>query len=454
MSDETPAVPEGPSVLLGFRVKNVRSFRDEAHLSLLATTLAEAAVVREVPWREDGATVRVLPVAGIFGANASGKTTLLRAMDDMRSLVLGSFRTGNPTGGIPRKPFLLDPSAVTRPSRFEIDLVLGGIRYEYGFAVDDDHVKEEWAVRYPRGRAALIFERHNNTLKYGASDRTKSRAIEELLRPNALFLSTAAAANHPLLLPLYSWFERNLLLAEAGSRPHRQSLTTLLLEKEDTRAQVLGLLRAADLGVTGARRNQVDLDPEGRALIVQGLRLLIGQTNDAIGLDDAASIEAMDIRLTHTGVDGEVEFAPEDESMGTSIWLGLVGPVIDVLSKGSVLLADELDASLHPALVTQLVRLFQDPQTNPHRAQLIFNSHDVTLLGDSVGDRLIGRDQVWFTEKRNDGSAHLYPLSDLDPRKSEAMARRYLSGRYGAVPILSPQEFDAVAELITGGTRG
>ena len=91
--------------------------------------------------------------------------------------------------------------------------------------------------------------------------------------------------------------------------------------------------------------------------------------------------------------------------------------------------------------------------SNPRRAQLVFNSHDATVLGDSVGDRLIGRDQVWFTEKHSDGSTRLYPLADLDPRKEEAIGRRYLAGRYGARPILSRQEFDATAELITSGDR-
>ena len=131
------------------------------------------------------------------------------------------------------------------------------------------------------------------------------------------------------------------------------------------------------------------------------------------------------------------------------MWFGLIGPVVSALRTGSVFLADELDASLHPALVAQLIRLFQQPETNPRRAQLIFNSHDATLLGDAVTDRLLGRDQIWFVEKRKDGASHLFPLIDLDPRKQESIGKRYLAGRYGATPIVSAQEFAAAAELIT-----
>jgi len=101
-----------------------------------------------------------------------------------------------------------------------------------------------------------------------------------------------------------------------------------------------------------------------------------------------------------------------------------------------------------PSLVRQLIRLFQDPISNPRRAQLVFNSHDMTILGDSASDRLIGRDQIWFTEKCDDGSTSLYSLADLEPRKSEAIGRRYLAGHSGATPNLSNQEFEAAAKLV------
>ena len=194
-----------PSVLLAFKARNVLSFRDEFEFSMLATALAETDARRSVEWREDGRPIDVLPVAAIFGANASGKTNVLRAMHDMRSLVLQSFRQA-PTGGIPQKTFRLDPASAHAPSMFEIDIVLGGVRHEYGFEFDRERVIEEWAIRYPRGRSALLFHRHGKDVEVGTVERAKSRAVTELLRPNALFLSTAAQTNHPVLLPLYEWF--------------------------------------------------------------------------------------------------------------------------------------------------------------------------------------------------------------------------------------------------------
>ncbi len=441
----------GVSVLLAFRGENVRSFRDEFELSLVASSLADKSAVRQVAWREGGRPVGVLPVAAVFGANGSGKSNLVRAMDDMRGHVLHSFRGGSPTGGIPRRPFLLDPEARRAPSRFEVDVVLAGVRHEYGFVLDDERVLEEWAYRYPHGKAALLFRRHDSDVDLGAVERVKGRAVMELLRPNALFLSTAASANHPALLPLYAWFGRNLRLAEANSRQFRQALTTQLLDQESRRESVLALLRAADLGVTGAKKHE--LDPVMRERLQRAVRILAGTEGEPDGIDEGPAFEELGVRLVHQGVGGEVELDAQDESLGTLVWFGLVGPVVDALADGAVFLADELDASLHPALVAELVRLFQDPTTNPRRAQLVFNSHDATLLGDSTGERLLGRDQIWFTEKRADGSSRLYPLADLDPRKEEAVGRRYLAGRYGATPILSRQEFDATADLITSGDR-
>lgn len=416
---------------------------------MLATTLAQADCVRQVGWREGGRPLGVLPAAGIFGANATGKSNMLRAMHDMRLHVLQSFRFGNPTGGVSRRPYLLDPASRTAPSRFEVDLVLNGVRHEYGFVLDDTRILEEWAYRYPRGRPAMLFHRHADTVDLGSVERAKGRAVTELLRPNALFLSTAASANHAVLLPLYAWFERNLLLAEANSRQFRQALTAQLLEDPGARERVLAFLRAADLGVTGAQ--MVEPDPVTRERMQRAVRIILGQEEEPDPAADGPAFASFGLMLVHRVNDIEVAMGAEDESLGTLVWFGLAGPVLTAITDGSVLLADELDASLHPALVAELVRLFQDPATNPRRAQLIFNSHDAALLGEPGGIGPLGRDQVWFTEKRDDGSSRIYGLADLAPRKEEAIGRRYLAGRYGAVPILSRQQF---ADAVRGPAKG
>ena len=438
-------------MMLSFRATNARSFLKPLELSLLATSMAESDVVREVPWREGGSSLRVLPVAGVFGANSSGKSNALRVMQDFRALILRSFRHSDPEGGIDgRHPFRLDRAAQSLPTRYEIDLILHGVRHEYGCVIDDERVHQEYCYHYPKGRAALIFERKGDSIELGSQERAKGRAVVELLRPNALFLSTAASAGHAQLLPLYQWFGRNLRLAESESRPFRQALTTMMLDNEESRQQVLALLHAADLGITSA--GKVPLDPVMHDRFRRASRILSG-TEEEPEAEDFPAFEQLGVQFYHQSTDGDVAFDSVDESLGTRVWFGLIGPVVEALRDGSVFLADELDASLHPALVSQLIRLFQNPASNPRRAQLIFNSHDATLLGDAVSDRQLGRDQIWFVEKHADGGSQLYPLVDLEPRKQEAIGKRYLAGRYGAIPILSSDEFAAAAELITASPR-
>jgi AAA15 family ATPase/GTPase len=448
---ERDAQPGLWTMMLAFRAANARSFRDPIEFSLEATAMSEAGVPREVPWRQGGGhPLRVLPAAAIFGANASGKTSFLRVMDDMRRLVLTSFKSGDRSTRIPRRPFLLDPDYEDAPSSYEIDLVIDGIRYEYGFVVDSSRVISEYALRYPRGKAATIFRRNHDDIHLGEEHRSKGRAISEILRPNALYLSAAAAADHPGLRPLYSWFDSNLKICEASSRQSRWAYTTHLMTHGNYREKILAMLHIADLGITDARIREPD--PEMTERIKRIVKLVQQEMEIEESPASPHDIQLLRIALSHRGKLDSVELDSRDESLGTLVWLGLVGPVLEALARGTVLLADELESSLHPALVAQLVRIFQNANSNPHGAQLIFNSFEADLLGNSVEDRILGRDQVWFTEKLHDGSTRLYPLTDLNPRKAEAVGRRYLAGRYGATPIVSDAEFDALADIVTSET--
>ncbi len=461
--------PAAPSVLLEFRAENARSFKDEFVLSMEASAMAEERYVRSVPWRDGDSRLRVLPVAGVFGANASGKSNLLKVMCDMRDQVVTSFRSGVSGGGIKRWPFRLDQQSLELPSRYEVDLVLHGVRWEYGFELNDTEVISEWACRYPRGRAALLFDREGDEVRLGTTGRSHSRAVQRLLRKNALFLSTAAATAHPVLSSLYQWFQRNLRLADAQSRWTHQMLTAELLRDPSSHEAALQFLRAADLGITEVRLQE--LAPDSREWLRRVISTLKGHEDspeDETHSTLTDHIEPTRIKLLHQGTDGDFEIDDEEESLGTLTWLSLAGPVLYSLATGTVLLADELDASLHPDLVALLVSLYQGPETNPNKAQLIFNSHDTTLMGRTSGERLqgrnqiwhdaalekergatgaerlLGRDQIWFTQKLNDGRTQLYPLINFKPRKQEAIATRYLDGWYGAKPIISPTEFETV----------
>ena len=223
------------------------------------------------------------------------------------------------------------------------------------------------------------------------------------------------------------------MLATAGNRWLRAAFTAELATDEVLRSRVLGLLRAADRTAVDIEVVQPDADTLDK---LRQVSRILGRDNES---DEDVLVEC-ELQLLHRGDGRNVAFDSEDESQGTQVWIGLVGPVLDALANGSILLVDEIDASLHPHLVARLVDLFQDPKTNPHCAQLVFNAHDTNILGNPESHAL-GRDQIWLTEKNEGGASHLYSLSDFRPRRDESIERGYLSGRYGAIPELDPMAF-------------
>ena len=424
------------SALVTFTAHNARSYRHPVTLSLQATRVANAEVVRDL-LTASANPERLLPVAGVFGANASGKSNILKAMADMRAMVLTSF--ANRARGVStfHRPFLLDGDAAEGPSEFLVELILNGIWWQYGCEVDDQRVLREFAYHYPRGRQALVFERDVDEVSFGAVFRSAGRSLLPLMRENALLLSICGAAENVQIGPLYQWWSDNLLLATSTNRTVRSAFTAGLAKDDAARRRVLDMLRAADLGLTDLLVVRPDAETLDRLR-----RLAKSLQRDEEGEDEFV-IEDQ-VQLIHRSAQGEVRFEPEAESMGTQVWVGLIGPVLQALDMGSVLLVDELDACLHPLLVAKLVDLFQNPKTNPNCAQLIFNTHDVSVLDNR--DRCgLGRDQLWFAERDQDGATRLYSLADFRVRRDESIGRRYLGGRYGAVPELNPVDFDLAA---------
>ena len=449
--------PTPLNALLSFTARNVRSYWDEVNLSLLGTRLSEADVVRELAIAGSPVPVGVLPAAGIFGANASGKSTIIRAMADMRAIVLGSFRRGDRETKLSRHSFLLRSEGPERPSSFAIDLVLEGVRWQYGFDIDDHRVLDEYAYYYPKGRQALVFRRNRDgrAPSFGPAFRSFGRTLARLVRKNALLLSVAGAVadgsgDKPrgianLLGTLFTWFRTNLLLMESENGLERVAYTAERLQYPEERAAILNLLQAADLGITKIER--VETDPEVAERVERAVRILNGlEEESGAEQEEKFSVLSSDlVRLHHMGAEGPTPIEPVHESQGTRVWISMLGPLLDTIRTGSTVLVDELDRSLHPHLVRELIRLFQNRNTNPQCAQLIFNAHDPTILGDS-GWRSLGRDQIWLTEKKADGATTLYSMAEFRPKRDEALGKRYLQGRYGGVPVLDPAEFQEATD--------
>lgn len=417
-------------MLLRFRVTNHASLRDEQQISLVADGSRQGRAEGTVP----RSSHRTVPVAAIYGPNASGKSNVIHAVAWMRRAVLSSFSNWDPAGGVPRKPFAFRRDVADHPSEFNVEFVLEGVRYEYGFTCDDDRVREEWLFSYPEGKPRRLYERQpDGTLRFGRALTGRLKVIAELLRPNSLYLSVAAAQGHPLLGAIFRWFQRHVGLATEGNVPERIDYTIAQYVEgvgNDEDQALTGLLRFADLGVSALELQEPD--PEAK---VEQERVLTA-LRKAVGAISVRESVVDRVRVEHRTPSGVFNLPFGDESSGTRMWIGLLGPVLKTLERGSVLCVDELDARLHPHLTDVLVGMFQSAQINQHGAQLVFSTHETSLLGRSSRTELF-RDQVWFTEKDEAGATKLFPMTDFQVRAdtTENFEKRYLVGRYGALPF-------------------
>lgn len=415
-------------MLLRFFVKNFRSIRDRQELTLVASSLRD---LEQSKMHIEAIGVDALRVAAMYGANASGKTSVIRALHYMASAVINSQRTWPPSGPIPVEPFLLDSVSAATPSTFEVDLVIDGTRYNYGFSLDSLRVIEEWLLAFPRGRKQVWFRRRaeqDDGFRFGKYLLGENRSIQSLTRPNSLFLSAAAQNGHQQLLPIFEWFSKRLSVVSPTYRDAFRLSAVRMCDTDDGRERLLRFLESADLGIVGIDAKEREI-PEK---LQTAFRVFLKSITDAEPPTDANTIP--DIHLRHQSSDGAaiaLEF--ENESDGTKALFALAAPVSSALSTGGVLCIDELDSSLHPVLALQVVQAFVDPASNTSGAQLIFSTHDTNLLDAD----LLRRDQIWFTEKDRSGATHLYPLSDFRPRRGENLQRGYLQGRYGAIPLPS-----------------
>ncbi|TYB51246.1 AAA family ATPase [Nonomuraea sp. PA05] len=427
---------EGEAVLIRFETANFRSMLDPVELSMVAVD-RDRAEAHPVPNLGES----LLPVAAIFGPNASGKSNVIAAITWLRVAVRESLRMWDDE--IPVEPFAFGEGP-GRPSEFTIESVISGVRFEYMVELDRQAVRYEALLHYPEKKRRRIFEREGSQFKLQRGLGSIS-GTRNLLTPRTLALSIARRFDEPVVSDFADWLLAAQTLGLPPRRPrgpqYRTARSTMRWFEEEPggdqmplpgleeagvlfqadRAQALALLRLADLGIDDVLIDQyVVAHPDGPRT-QRRVRLVHRTANEKAPLDFAA------------------------ESEGTRTWFHLIGPVLAALKAGSVLLFDELDASLHPTLSMQLLRLFHDPDTNPKGAQLVFTSHDTTLLNH------LNRDEVWLTEKAEDAVTRLGALAEYAGervRKSQNLEKAYLHGRFGALPDVDRTEFLRARGLI------
>jgi hypothetical protein len=420
-------------MLVEFRVKNFRSLRGEQVFSFVASsdrsfrdTHCIATGFKGLPF--------VTRAAVVYGANATGKSTLMFALATMRNLVGLSTKLTEPQFAEQYTPFRLDLTSAAEPTELEVTIVRDGVRYQYGFSYDAQRIRAEWLIVYRKGKGQHWFERQYDARKkedvwapFSSYFKGERETWRKTTRPQALFLTTAVQLNSEQLAPLFDWFINGMTLL-TGNGELNPLRTLQRLDDAKFKARILELLRAADINVADIRVDKVP----GHQF---ELRVTPGKPAE-ISTSDG---DIPDVKFVHKAASGElVAFDQRFESAGTQRMFAYAGPVIDAIEGGKLLVIDELDRSLHPLLARFIVRLMHNPAVSTKAAQLWITTHDTTLLDTD----LLRRDQIWFVEKDEHQASRLYPLSDFKPRKSEALEWGYLKGRYGGIPFVSEPRFD------------
>lgn len=412
-------------MLIEFRVRNYRSIRDEIVVSFAASNDKKLADTH-LAMTGIKNLAHVVRSAVVYGPNASGKSTLLQALAFMRAVVAESATIIQPGQSYNVQPFRLDADCVVQPTEFEISFILNGMRHQYGFSLTPERIIDEWLLVYRTAKPQQWFSRRfdeksqSSTYEFSTHLTGPRKLWEESTRPNALFLSTAAQLNSELLGPVFRWLVEQSIYFGAGLTPPPDR-TTELLQTDIGKRAVRDFLASADISISDVLsvprqgfQQKIMFGPEGTKVTREEQEVLMPQ-------------------FVHKTERGSANFELHEESQGTQRLYALVAPILDVLKHGRLLIVDELDSSLHPLLVRWLVRMFHQPELNPLGAQLLFTTHDTSLLDRT----LFRRDQIWFTEKDRDQATQVYPLTDFSPRETEAWERGYLIGRYGAVPFLN-----------------
>lgn len=415
-------------MLLQFKVKNFQSIKEEAILSMVPSSDKSHPENLAHEGKKDA-----LKSAAIYGANAAGKSAVIRAFV-AAIMAVRTSDTRNITQKIPGMvPFQFDEETAQGPCSFEFYFVAqNGVPYRYGFTADADCVHEEYLYYYASARPSRIFER-GDKFTYNQADESSFSKYEEKNTPNKLFLATATNWGNAKTAPAYQWLADSIDVYEPDFT--MQTLALQAFEKDEQgelKQFTLSLLRQADINIDEIKVDIVPLSNQAKELVF---------TDSAGNPVPQGQVKAVRIHAGHhvqseSGKEAQFFLDLNEESLGTKqlFWFS---PILkEVFGKGKTMVIDELDRSLHPFLVQFLVELFHTPEINQTNAQLIFTTHDTTLLSLDT----FRRDQIYFVEKDSHTAAtELYSLDEFSVRKNENIEKGYLLGRYGAIPYLCPE---------------
>ncbi len=412
-------------MLIEFSVKNFLSFKDKVTLSMEKGNGDENL---DNIMTKDG--LNLLKTAAIYGANASGKSNLLKAFACAILMVKNSNLI--PVGGKWSflKPFLFDEKTKNNPSEFEFIFVANNVKYRYFFSADVNKIYDEILDAYYTQKPTNIFTRTQTDIYDFNHDKNKLDSLKVKNTENKLFLSTATNWNYDKTKDAYLWFSNVIDTYDSFYNISDQDLKEYSSDNKNLKEFALKLLKEADILI-----KDIHVDYEEKEMDNTMINMFIpplARTNKVF------KISNVNIELDHEVVDEKnnthyYKLNFDDESSGTRVLFALAPFLKRAFESTKVMVVDELEKSMHPALAEFIVKLFNNKNMNKANSQLIFMTHATNLLSLD----LLRRDQIWFTEKNSKtGISDLYPLDSFSVRKDENIQKGYINGRYGAIPFI------------------
>jgi uncharacterized protein len=400
--------------MIEFSVGNYRSFKDVVTFSMVAAPIQhEGGEIDRNNVFAIAQDIYLLRSAAIYGANASGKSNLIRAISFVHNFILNSAVGKRVKDPIDTEVYKLSKDTETEPSYFEIIFAIGTTRYRYGFEVDRYSVKSEWLYQTLKTKENELFSREGKKIKISPKF-SEGKELVKNTRSNALFLSVVSQFNGEIATEILIWFYNLAIILNLDDELACERMTSEMMLEKYRKQYLIDLVTSLDLGISDLKIIQTPINENEHSLDyeIKTTRWKYDADNNKLLL------EQFDIN--------------KEESAGTQKFYRLSGLLINVLENGSRLIVDELDSRLHPLITNAIVKLFDSPKTNPKNTQLIFTTHDTNLLSS----HLFRKDQIWFTEKNRYGATDPYSLAEYKIPGQTSFEQDYIAGKYGAVPFI------------------
>lgn len=415
-------------MIIRLAVENYMSICSRQVLDMEPGSYTEKSDTNTFDWKnENNDSQRLLTTTAIYGANASGKSNFIAALSNMRNIVARSAQW-QIDKKLPYRPYRLSRQHREAPTEFEVEFIMNNVKYLYGFTYNQERILTEYLFAYPKKKAQKWFLRAWDGSEYqwefGRSLTGEKQTWVNSTKQNSLFLSTAVQLNSAQLKDPFNWFIDKIAIA--GVEGWSASFTSKQCDNTEEKSKIIQLLRDVDIIVD-------DIHVESEEFHVDRLPDDMPSTLKEQLAEKLEGEILYDTKFVRNDDDGKpITFEMDEESDGTNRFFSFAGPWLDALRCGKTLFVDELNSNLHPLLVKHMVQLFHCKKSNPNNAQLIFTTHETSILNQSV----FRRDQVWFMQKSANKS-ELYSLSEFKVRKGyENLEERYLTGAYGALPFI------------------